>query len=234
MTYGFRVYNNNGYVQIDDNYVNYKAVQVGWAYSGQEVWFPWQPEAPFVMVHPEIIGGGVAIGMLGYGVKNSSFKIHCFTQDFNSNGYIIWRTRPDLRFKYIVFANDGPPIETSGYGMRIYDGGGRRVFTTENPPLRVDAVRSYTGMAYTGPSYIYFPDYRERYACANAHMLIGWKGFFGTNCILARFDSYAQIMIDGFAMIDYWGTAWDDPSRSEAGDLGGSNGQMINSIYGGF
>ena len=128
MSYGLQIYNQSGFLQIDDQYPQFVVVASGTASEGVDVYFPTQSSPPLIMLRPT--NPGVFIG-----------GIHpLWTDHFRATGS---GTGDTFQYKILKSVNElSEP--SSGYGLVVRGSAGQVVFNSEQTDMfRVNTVVTF-------------------------------------------------------------------------------------------
>jgi len=153
MPVGFQAINDDGVVQIDENYINMQLVQKGTVALNTWTWpgihsgsFTYTGEAPIVALYSPVVAA----------VTNSVRSGNSWTF------YISAATESPISIGYYVF--DRAAISSSGAGLEIFNASGKLVYSSATKLLRIGAMpaieggvinssRTYAMASWGGPHY---------------------------------------------------------------------------------
>lgn len=136
MSYGLRIYNESGYVQIDDTYSNFTVIASGSGASAQEITFPAQARPPLVLISPASDGQP----LVRWSLQTSSFQVR----------------GGSFSYKVLVPTSDiGAGAES--YGLRVYNASGGICFDSGREQFRVLKSVTFVPTSLTSEVYIDVP-----------------------------------------------------------------------------
>jgi len=150
MSYGIKIHNENGDVQVDGEYSNYMLTGTGTvtpfysdAYHDAMFSFPDYGDIPIIGIKPTSKGAAIA-------TTNSTTSAFCISSSSNYN-LDCARNFYTTPITYAIF-NKAKPIPLSGkYGIAIYNSSGDIVFDSERKWMRI--ISSNTVRLYRAPVY---------------------------------------------------------------------------------
>lgn len=151
MAAGFRTYTNGGAtVQLSDDEIFYSLFEQGSELDSSN----WSQEGGGSAANfRDVVISGYALSDEPIMALRSASGGTWATLIDTANGdltYRIFRSSTGFDVQWFLFAGKAPPAVISGAGLHLYNSTGRRVFSSDSPPIRVLGVFSHAG--YVGQS----------------------------------------------------------------------------------